>query len=1263
MPKVKKKLKKAKLWLLLVGVGEYLDRELKSLPYAVADCKGLYDVLKKATKFFPETEISIYYSQSNTPPKLANVNHKLDTIIKLAKSEDTILFYFSGHGKLESTTKEVFLCLEDTITTSDKITTTGLKVTEILDKIANCQANQQLIILDACHSGGLSIRNSKNIPTIVEAKNIRNKIISPSNLSSELVKILERRSSYSQGFYGLLSCDANQLSWEFPELGHGLFSYYLIRGLQGYAADSEGVIEVKSLYKYIYHSTLQYIDKFNQQVRLINQQKSRRGETKLQAENPIQTPKLIVEAVGELILGLKDTESSHISLRQALVIESSGQGKTTQEISKLLGTIGGFNLEYWHPQQKNLPDIKLSIQKCLKSYSDGVSNNLSLNKNGENTVALLYIRGKIEETETGESLLNLATGIKISRSWLRQQIKNSTVAQQIIIIDCFGQESLQSWLDEFNLETLETNSEIKPGQCLIAGIAAQDTPEIFAKTLLTTLKQSNYSMGFSASTWITQIKQQLPRNVWHDFYLSGIRGVIEVIPSQGVSRNSNNVDFGICPYRGLQAFREQDQDYFWGRKALTQTLINAIKHHSFIPIIGASGSGKSSLVQAGLMVELRRGNYIPGSDTWWLKIFRPGYNPLQSLALTLADQESEIANKNQQLEIEGLLHIGGEGFVRWLRQRPEPMIVLVIDQFEELFTLASAKETQKLLDLLIEALEYAKDKFKLVITLRADFIDACLAIPKLNDLLQKFSILVTPKFSNINDYRDAIIKPAQAVGLAVEAELVEVLLAELEQATNDLPLLQFVLEQLWEYREQGILTLQSYQQKIGGIKTALEKKAEATYQSLDTGSQEVAQWIFLQLTQLGEGIEDTRRRVTKTELLSGKYNSKLVASVLNILTEAKLLVVNQESKTITTAKSRSVDHNEASEINILKAETTVEIAHEILIHHWSTLRWWLQENRHILQKQRQIEQWAKQWLKKAKHQDFLLQGIKLIEAEIIYQQYPESFNTLEIAYIKASKKARNIRRLKQAAIGTSIVAVLGFLGGFSWLKQQQAQRLELIRLATADAITPENSQIIANILPDYLKITQQNRQQAKLDAAKADYRQIIAVANKLKAVTKPDSVTNKEEIETILTTATNSLGDIIRQQMLPQLEIELQKNNYGKIIATDFSLKEAQFTGALKVTYSILLSKNGIHSDRNNDGYLTEGEELLIPCTTIADIEQMWRKATENRCGWYGEANIYESLACMELGGKTLTQKLFFPPSIPLLARDWQQRCKFSQDK
>ncbi|NJR66716.1 MAG: hypothetical protein HC772_17640 [Leptolyngbyaceae cyanobacterium CRU_2_3] len=153
---------------------------------------------------------------------------------------------------------------------------------------------------------------------------------------------------------------------------------------------------------------------------------------------------------------------------------------------------------------------------------------------------------------------------------------------------------------------------------------------------------------------------------------------------------------------------------------------------------------------------------------------------------SLVDGNTEADRKYQQLQLEGLLYQGVEGFVHWLRACPEPIVMLVVDQFEELFTLSPAEDRQRFLELILGGLQYADDRFKLVLTLRTDFMSACLENARLADYLQRSSVLVPPVLHEA-DYRQAILRPAEKVGLAVQPELVDVLLQELSHSAGDLP--------------------------------------------------------------------------------------------------------------------------------------------------------------------------------------------------------------------------------------------------------------------------------------------------------------------------------------------------------------------------------------------------------------------------------------------------------------------------------------------
>lgn len=1028
----------AKLWVVLVGVNHYADLQLSNLAYPALDCQGLGDALATATAAFPQKSIVLHHDHPQVPgssPDLAGVRKSLQRIVEQAQSQDTLLFYFSGHGVVDPLTQQTFLCLGNT--QKEHLSQIGLPVQELLTTLADSAAHQQLVWLDACHSGGMSMRGSKDeTPEILP------------NPTPQLMALLRQRAAQSKGFYALLSCDQNQQSWEFPELEHGVFTYYLIQGLLGEAADDDGVIEADALYKYVYYQTLRYIDKVNQQLRLINQQKRGRGETQLDAEYPQQTPKRIVEGVGELVLGLQPELPVHAYPRQALMVAGLADNPTALALGKVLRGSGAFELTYFPQAEQTWKEVREAIQTCLQTDDPAQSAPTTV------TTALLYLRGKTELTETGEANLVLPEGVAISRSWLRQMLRRSPLAQQVVILDCPGATDLLDWVED-----LQTHYQ---GQCLLAAAAPTDQPEQFAEILYATLTQVNAQEGMPVASWIARLQTQLAGSEMQlQTWLSGVQGVIEVLPGgMGARSTTSDFDLGICPYMGLRAFGTDDAPFFFGRAALTQQLIEAVREQSFLAVVGASGSGKSSVVQAGLMAQLQQGQHIPGSDQWWVRSLRPGAKPLDALMERLIESGTAKEQQYQRLQLEGMLYQGTEGFVCWLRSQPQSTILLVIDQFEELFTLAAPEDSQQFLDLIFGAIDHAGDRFKLIITLRSDFIAPCLEYPVLAQRLPESNILVPPALT-MDSYRQVILKPAEQVGLAVDPELVEVLLAELSNLAGDLPLLEFVLEQLWEQRQPGALTLAIYQQQIGGLKGALERKAQAVYDSLDADAQACAQWIFLALTQLGDGTEDTRRRIKKSDLIVPKYTATLVEQTLKALTDAKLVIVSLGQDLAPAEILNSKGNGEADTsppepenwLDLIKQDVTVEVVHEILIRHWSTLRWWLEENRVRLQTQRQIEQAAENWQQSQQSPDFLLRGVRLDAAAELYVKYTDELSAEVQAFVQAGLSAQEQeqkqaqQRLRRARIAVGIISLLGAaatgLAGLAFLQRQQTQLSEI----------------------------------------------------------------------------------------------------------------------------------------------------------------------------------------------------------------------------
>lgn len=512
----------AKLWLLLVGVNDYQDNSLPSLRYPALDCQGLEESLVKATEGFPNKEIVVHHDFAVKTPKLANIRESLCNIVAKSRPNDSILLYFSGHGMLEPNTQEAVLCFSDT--NKSNLLGTGLPMQELVEILSKSPAKQQLLCLDTCHSGDMALLGARD-------GRARDGDMTPlSNSTPQLMNVLRQRASQSKGFCALLSCDRGQQSWEFPELGHGVFTYYLMRGLSGEAADSSGFIDADGLYKYVYRQTVQYIDKLNHQVRLINQQKRERGDNQLYPEYPIQTPKRIVEGVGELIVGFKPRHVDSHKLRRALIIDGLTNLAANHHLSRLLAGAGDFEVECFDSSNQNWSEIRTQIQKFTQ-LSGELNAQYHQKVGGVKRIptCLLYLRGYVEEKEDGEACLILGDGVRLSRSYLRQLLRRSQKIQQIIILDLITSESsgissAQNWIED-----LQCGSEY--GQCLIVTQTPVNQSAVFSQTIIETLANVNPQLGLPVAKWITELKKLLySKGVYLHSWFSGTQAIIDILP-------------------------------------------------------------------------------------------------------------------------------------------------------------------------------------------------------------------------------------------------------------------------------------------------------------------------------------------------------------------------------------------------------------------------------------------------------------------------------------------------------------------------------------------------------------------------------------------------------------------------------------------------------------------------------------------------------------------------------------------------------------
>jgi WD40 repeat protein/serine/threonine protein kinase len=468
-----------------------------------------------------------------------------------------------------------------------------------------------------------------------------------------------------------------------------------------------------------------------------------------------------------------------------------------------------------------------------------------------------------------------------------------------------------------------------------------------------------------------------------------------------------------CPYRGLQSFEAEHAEFFFGREALIEQLVARLSalladnHNRFLAVLGASGTGKSSLVRAGLIPALQKGA-IPGSEHWSLVVLKPGDQPLQKLATQLAsvfnpegtDRLATMLQLLNRLETDGrALHLAVR--LAWREAPPEQRLVLVVDQFEEIFTLCQDDHVRQLF---IENLLYAavrEERVMVILTMRADFYHHCAAYRDLAGHLSAQQLLVGPMSEA--ELRRAIERPAYQVGLKFEPGLVETILEAVRDEPGATPLLQHALLELWQRRRGRWLRAEDYQ-TIGGVQQAIAETAEKVYGSVSKTEQERMRDIFIRLARLdeaeagGEARRDTRRRVKFEELVPAGGNPTLIRQLVQRLADARLIV---------TSVSETAGQEE------------VEVAHEALLRNWPRLRSWLDEDRDLLRLRESIRQAAQEWQASPERERGSLlihRGSRLEEIETLVQQGRLSLNEREQLYIGACvvlRKAEQVREEMQ----------------------------------------------------------------------------------------------------------------------------------------------------------------------------------------------------------------------------------------------------------
>lgn len=736
--------------------------------------------------------------------------------------------------------------------------------------------------------------------------------------------------------------------------------------------------------------------------------------------------------------------------------------KDAEAIAQRLQADGEFRIHRL-PEviQSGKPAIGHKTQVALRDIESALINLFKPKGSNIPQTALFYFSGHGIQREAGirEGYLALSDSqpdkgfYGLSLFWLRRLLQESPVRQRIVILDCCHSGELLNFLEA------DPGAHAGTDRLFMAAsreyetaFEALDSPySVFTQAILTGLDPGRVEAGIVTNHSLTdhvnhalkgEIQQPLFESSGSEIILTRRTGTSCPTPTPKSATD-------ICPYRGLEYFDESHTEFFFGRESLTAQLVGQLKAEHIVAVVGASGIGKSSLVRAGLLSQLRKETTPLGEPRWRIKLLTPTENPLKSLAAAFIDPgASELERAEQLRRAENFLHDGGEGLAQLVRaslpihsngtKLPEgehPRLLLVIDQFEEVFSLArgshAEQERKQFFNCLVGALNLVPDCLSLVIVLRTDFITKCSLYEGLAQKITQHQLVVPPlKYEQI---KATIIRPAQKVGLLCEPSLVYTMLFDVSGAPGELPLLQYTLFELWQLRRIGNsgaiarLTLEAYQE-LGGIRGTLQKRATEVYFSLSEQEQLVAKRIFLALTQLGEGTEDTRRRVNRSELVSASYPAELVEQVLEKLVAAKLVITNPE----------------------------VDVIHEALIRNWSLLRTWISDNREMLRRLRRIEQAAQEWdsLGEPLAGGYLLSGLRLRDAEDFLKENPHELSALAQRLIavshQESRRARRESRQLQIAVPSFLVATLAIvLSQYHSTIRSHAEKDLQLRLITA----------------------------------------------------------------------------------------------------------------------------------------------------------------------------------------------------------------------
>ena len=489
---------------------------------------------------------------------------------------------------------------------------------------------------------------------------------------------------------------------------------------------------------------------------------------------------------------------------------------------------------------------------------------------------------------------------------------------------------------------------------------------------------------------------------------------------------------GGCPYKGLDVFEEEDAELFFGREKLVEDLVSRVKDSRTVFVTGPSGSGKSSLVRAGLIHAMRQGK-IKSSERWLYATLKPGRDPVDSLANAFSRLKSpELGNYfRQHVDQVKVLHECAESA---LTENKTQRLVLFIDQFEEVFTqISNEAERSVFLNLLTHAATAESGRVIILFSMRSDFVSNCAAYPQLNEILNQQFVQIGAM--QPQELVSAIAQPALRVGLRIDPDLIAQIINEMKGEPGALPLMQFALKDLFDSQKAKnsliALTLNDYLLR-GGIHKALERHADDSYSKLSRNEQELTRSIFSRLIEVGRGVQDTRRTALFNELVPQNAKAQDVESIIQKLADARLVTTDEQA-----------------------GQDTVTISHEKLIDAWPWLKKLVNENRDVITLQNEIANDAKEWNDHQREKSYLYIGARLVNAREQLDAKKIALSGLARDFVKAGyARQRQNAALLIAGVSTIIVFLVIAVIVFS---RQSSENADLAKQAHLRELAAQSS--------------------------------------------------------------------------------------------------------------------------------------------------------------------------------------------------------------